>query len=86
MAIDKMEEKSPEEKISERIMEHLKKVQSTEEEKLMNMQRSEFLLWRQNRIDLVKAQVMFLLMKWCLTCIPIINLRPVPQPLKITSE
>lgn len=39
------------------IMKHLKVVQNTEEKKLIEIQRNTFLSWKQNRSDLIKAQV-----------------------------
>lgn len=39
------------------IIKHLKTVQNVEEKNLMEIQRNIFLNWRQNRADLIKAQV-----------------------------
>uniref|UniRef100_A0A0R3RQ66 Protein-serine/threonine phosphatase n=1 Tax=Elaeophora elaphi TaxID=1147741 RepID=A0A0R3RQ66_9BILA len=55
--IDKLEKKDTDEKLSDMIMKHLKAIQNAEEENLIEMQCTTFLNWRQNRADLIKAQV-----------------------------
>ncbi|KAL3997867.1 Mitochondrial 28S ribosomal protein S27 family protein [Acanthocheilonema viteae] len=55
--IDKIERKNMDEKLSDIIMKHLKAVQNKEEKNLIEIQRNTFLNWKQNRADLIKAQV-----------------------------
>ncbi|VIO96724.1 conserved hypothetical protein [Brugia malayi] len=54
--VDKVE-RNTDEKLSDMIIKHLKTVQNVEEKNLMEIQRNIFLNWRQNRADLIKAQV-----------------------------
>uniref|UniRef100_A0A8R1Y5C1 Uncharacterized protein n=1 Tax=Onchocerca volvulus TaxID=6282 RepID=A0A8R1Y5C1_ONCVO len=53
----KVEKKNANDKLSDMIMKHLKAVQSTEEKNLIEIQRSAFLNWIENRANLIKAQV-----------------------------
>lgn len=55
--VEKVEKKNTDEKLSDMIMKHLKAVQDTEENNLIEIQRNIFLNWKQNRTDLIKAQV-----------------------------
>ncbi|CAG9532030.1 unnamed protein product [Cercopithifilaria johnstoni] len=55
--IDKVEGKNTNEKLSDMIMRHLKSVQDREEKNLIEIQRNTFLDWKQNRANLIKAQV-----------------------------
>ncbi|EFO28359.2 hypothetical protein LOAG_00136 [Loa loa] len=55
--IDKIEKKNTDEKLSDMIMKHLKAVQNTEEKNVIEIQRSAFRNWIQNRTDLIRAQV-----------------------------
>lgn len=55
--IEKVKKKNTDEKLSDMIMKHLKAVQDTEENNLIEIQRNIFLNWKQNRTDLIKAQV-----------------------------
>uniref|UniRef100_A0A183D3I0 SCD domain-containing protein n=1 Tax=Gongylonema pulchrum TaxID=637853 RepID=A0A183D3I0_9BILA len=55
--IDKKEKKDVKIKLSDRIIEHFKEVQTSEEEKLMEKQRLEFRSWKEERANLVQAQV-----------------------------
>ncbi|VDM08436.1 unnamed protein product [Wuchereria bancrofti] len=54
--VDKVE-RNTDEKLSDMIIKHLRTVQNAEEKNLMEIQRNIFLNWRQNRADLIKAQV-----------------------------
>ncbi|VDK74667.1 unnamed protein product [Litomosoides sigmodontis] len=55
--VGNVERKNTDEKLSDMIMKHLKAVQSAEEKILIEMQRSGFLNWKQNRSELIRAQV-----------------------------
>ncbi|OZC12852.1 hypothetical protein X798_00486 [Onchocerca flexuosa] len=53
----KVEKKNANDKLSDIIMKHLKAIQGTEEKNLIEIQRSVFFNWIENRANLIKAQV-----------------------------
>ncbi|KAM3721362.1 28S ribosomal protein S27 [Dirofilaria immitis] len=55
--LDRVEDMNTNEKLSDMIVKYLKDVQNTEEENLVEIQRNAFLNWRENRANLIKAQV-----------------------------